>query len=61
MMWRLKCVIAGRSTRGHTEMNDGSPALEAVMAGTMEQVGNSDGCRRARRFDPSEERMVVDD
>ena len=51
-MRRLQGVIARCSARSHAEMDDGSPALEPMVAGTMEQVGGADGCPRRRRFDP---------
>src|SRR5580765_6438967 len=61
MMRRLEGVIARGAARGHAKMHDGSPPLELVMAGTMKQVGNSDGRSRARRFNSCEQRMIIDD
>src|SRR3979490_3159928 len=60
-MRRLQGVIACRSARSHAEMDNGSPALEPVVAGTMEQVGGADGSPRRRRFDPPKKRVVVHD
>jgi hypothetical protein len=61
MMRRFESVIARGAARGHPKMHDGSPPLELVMASTMKQVRNPDGCSRARRFDSCEQRMIVDD
>src|SRR5258706_7850065 len=61
MMRRLESVIARGASGGHTEMHDGSPPLELVMASTMKQVGYADRCRSARRFNSCEQRMIVDD
>ena len=60
-MWCLQGVIARCPARGHAEMDDGSPALEPVVAGAVEQVRNADGCSRGRGFDPAKQRMVIRD
>jgi hypothetical protein len=52
-------VVANRAARRDSDVNGRSPALQAVMPGAMEQVGDADGSRRSRRLDPSKQRMVV--
>lgn len=42
-------------------MQNGNPALEAVMVGTMEEIRKADGSERAGGFDGGEGRLVVHD
>jgi hypothetical protein len=54
-------VVANRAACRHPGMNRGGPALQSVMPGAMEDVGNADGGRRSRRFDSRKQRMVIHD
>ena len=54
-------VVASRAADCDSRMNRGSPALQAMMPGAMEQVGDADGSRRSRHLDPCKQRMVVHD
>src|SRR5579864_2009884 len=55
----LQRVVANRAARRDSEMNRGSPAFQAMMAGAMEQVGDADRGSRRRHLDPSKQRMVI--
>ena len=61
---RMRCfqrVVANRAANRDSRMNRGSPALQPVMPGAMENVGDADGSRRSRHLDPCKQRMVVHD
>src|ERR1700730_11939129 len=52
-------VVANRAAHRDSRMNRGSPALQAVMPGAMEDVRDADGSRRSRHLDPCKQRMVI--
>src|ERR1700674_806832 len=55
----LQRVVANRAARRDSEMNRGSPPLQAMMAGAMEQVRDADRSGRRRQLDPCKQRMVI--
>ena len=55
----FQSVVANCAANCDPRMDRGSPALQSMMPGAMEQVGNADGSRRSRHLDPCEQRMVI--
>ena len=45
----------------HADMRNRNPALQGVVAGSMEDIGHTDGSRRPGNFDAHEEGPVIDD
>ena len=60
-MGGLEAVIADGAGGRKSDVDDGGPTLEFVMAVVVEQIGNADGCSGAGSLDGCESRMIVDD
>jgi hypothetical protein len=60
-MGGLEAVVAHGAGGGKSDVDDGGPALEFVMAIVVEQIGNADGGSSAGCFDDCESRMIIDD
>ena len=60
-MGGLEAVIADSAGGGKSDVDDGGPTLEFVVAVMVEQIGNADGCSGAGSLDGCESRMIVDD
>jgi len=57
---RLEGVIPDRPGDSHSYVNDGHPALQAMVPRSMEEIRNSNGRGRACEFNSYEERLVID-
>lgn len=53
-MLGFQTIVANHSETGHTDVHDGNPALEAVVACAVHQVGEADGRSGSRSFETSE-------
>ena len=60
-MGGLEAVIADGAGGGKSDVHDGGPALEFVVAVVVEQIGNADGRCGAGGLDDGESRMIIDD
>jgi hypothetical protein len=60
-MCGLEAVVAHGTRGGESDVHDGGPSLKLVVAVTMEQIGNADGCGCAGGFDDCEGRTIIDD
>ena len=57
----LEAVVAHGTGGGKSDVHDGGPSLEFVVAVAVEQIGNADGRGGAGGFDGCEGRMIIDD
>jgi hypothetical protein len=55
----LKRIVPYRAARGEAGMDDRSPTFEPVMMVMMEDIGNSDRCSGAGRFNGRKGGMIV--
>jgi len=60
-MGGFEAVIAHGAGGRKSDVDDGGPTLEFVVAVVVKQIGNADGCSGAGCFDGCEGRMIVDD
>ena len=58
-MYRLEAIVSHRTRCRQSEVHDGSPAFQFVMAVVMEQIRRSDRNARPRGFDHCKRRVII--
>ena len=60
-MWRLEQIISPRAADSPSDVYDGGPPLQRVVAGDVKNVGDPDRGARPRRFDARKQRVIIHD